>query len=110
MRASPKNPAPYADERRYKNSHASKGGVRLVLALCVGQPLERLRDERVVLFFAVVVLVRLRAVARFGEAFAAAEVFARPRAGVPFPFPFERERDFWSWAWSRCCSCARAIF
>jgi len=40
--------------------------------LCVGQPLERLRGERVVVFFAVVrAVVFLRVAARFGDAFAA---------------------------------------
>src|SRR5437879_3333193 len=73
----------------------------------LGQPLERLLRERVVLFFAV---VRLRTVARLGEAFAEAVAFARLRAGVPFPLPFERERAFCSLACCRCWSCVRSFF
>src|ERR1700694_1244447 len=73
----------------------------------LGQPLDRLLRERVVLFLAVVFL---RADERFGEAFAEAVDFARARVAVPFPFPFERERVFCSSACSRCCCCVRSIF
>src|SRR3989442_14505881 len=99
-------PASYADERRHELP-ASKGGVRLVPLLEVGQPRERLLRERAVLFLAVFAVVRLRAVVRFPEAFATV-AFARFRGALPFPL--DRERVCCSRCCSRCCCCVRSIF